>query len=132
MTRINVIPVQELCNQHLFAEWREMPRLIGNLKNSLNRKQKPFHMSEIPEEYVLGSGHVKFFFNKFKYLHKRHKEITSELLKRGYNLNVIDSGIFREVDEIWYGDYSPTEKAIEINRERIKQKMPRNPKWSKI
>ena len=27
MTRINVVQVQELCDQHLLAEWRELTRI---------------------------------------------------------------------------------------------------------
>ena len=129
MTRINVVPPKKLCNKHLFAEAREMPRLVANLNTSLNRKSKPFSMSEIPSEYVLGKGHVKFFFDKFKYLHKRHIEITKELLRRGYNLSNTDSSIFATVDKKWYNDYSPTQEALELNRERIKDRMPSKPKW---
>ena len=129
MTRINVVPVKELCNKHLFAEWREMPRLVKNLQASLNRKTKPFRSSEIPAEYVLGKGHVKFFFDKFEYLHKRHIEITKELLNRGYSLGKTDSDVFLEVDKNWYNDYTPTLAAVELNRGRILDRMPKEPKW---
>lgn len=130
MTRINVVPVTELCNKHLHAEHREMPRLVGNLQKSLNRKSKPFSMTEIPTEYKLGTGHVKFFMDKFAFLHKRHKELTQELLRRGYNLSNTCSDLFASVDKMWYNDYEPTTEAMEINRERIKLRMPKNPKWS--
>lgn len=120
MTRINVVPVKELTNKHLFAEWREMPRLVKNLDKSLNRKSGQFCISEIPPEYVLGKGHVKFFYDKFEFLHKRHIELTNELLNRGYNLGNLDSAIFKTVDKEWYGDYIPTEEAMKLNRERIK------------
>lgn len=123
MTRINIVPVQELTNKHLFAEWREMPRLVKNLNTSLNRKGKPFSKDEIPTAYKLGTGHVKFFYDKFLFLHKRHKELTNELLKRGYNLSHTDSNIFASVDKIWYNDYNPTDEAIKINRERIKERL---------
>ena len=130
MTRINVVPVQELCNKHLFAEWREMPRLVTNLNQSLNRKSKPFSVSEISPEYILGKGHVKFFFDKFKYLHNRHIELTNELIRRGYNLSISDSSLFASVEPQWYNDYIPTNEALELNRERIKDRLPANPKWS--
>lgn len=130
MTRINVVPVQELCNQHLMAEYREMPRLVANLHSALNRKSKPFDMSEISPEYLLGPGHVKFFFDKFKYLHLRHIQITDELLRRGYTLSNTDSSIFQTVDSKWYKDYTPTAKALELNRARIKERIPAEPKWT--
>jgi deoxyribonuclease (pyrimidine dimer) len=129
MTRINVVEVKELCNKHLMAEYREMPRLVKNLNTSLNRKGKPFCKSEISPEYILGPGHVKFFFDKFEYLHKRHIKITEELLDRGYNLSNTDSSIFATVDKKWYNDYIPTNKAIKLNKQRIKQRMPKFPKW---
>jgi deoxyribonuclease (pyrimidine dimer) len=100
MTRINVVNPSELSRQHLVAEYREITRLPGNLNAWINRKSKPPSFDEIPSEYKLGTGHVKFFFNKFKYLEKR-------------------------VDKLYYNDYNPTEEAIEINRQRIKERSPK-------
>jgi deoxyribonuclease (pyrimidine dimer) len=131
MTRINVVPVIELCNKHLFAEWREMPRLVSNLDTTLNRKSSNFSWDEISPEYLLGKGHVKFFFDKFKWLHNRHIEITTELIKRGYELKKTDSSIFKTVDGKFYGDYNVTLEALEINRNRINIRMPKKPTWKK-
>lgn len=111
------------------AEYREMPRLVSNLHSALNRKSKPFDISEIPPEYLLGPGHVKFFFDKFKYLHLRHIQITNELLRRGYTLSNTDSSIFQTIDSKRYNDYTPTYEALKLNRDRIRNRMPSNPKW---
>lgn len=129
MTRINCVPVQELCNKHLFAEWREMPRLVGNLEKSLNRKTKPFSMDEIPPNYILGTGHVKFFYDKFKYLANRHIDLTRELILRGYELNIYDGHYFTDVPKQFFNDWKPSQNDIELNRQRIKDRMPKNPKW---
>lgn len=129
MTRVNVVPPKELCNQHLSAEWREMPRIVGELNRSLNRKSKPFNTKEIPEDYVLGKGHVKFFFDKFKFLHQRHISLTKELLERGFKLNLTNSDVFTTVDTQWYNDYEPTQNAKEINRQRIQTMMPKDPRF---
>ena len=131
MTRINVVPVSELCNKHLFAEWREMPRLVANLKTSLNRKTKPFTLDEIPKEYKLGSGHVKFFYDKFMFLHDRHRDLTNELIHRGYNLGTTDSSIFATVSKEYYNNYEPTKEALDLNRERIVLRLPANPRYRK-
>ena len=131
MTRINVVPVGELCKKLLFAEWREMPRLVANLKTSLNRKTKPFTLDEIPKEYKLGSGHVKFFYDKFMFLHDRHRLLTNELIHRGYNLGTTDSSIFAAVSEEYYNNYEPTEDALALNRERIAIRLPANPRYRK-
>lgn len=50
MTRINVVPVFELSDQHLMAEYRELPRVI---------KQK-INTTDAPRLYKLGLGHVKW------------------------------------------------------------------------
>lgn len=118
MTRINIVPVEELHRQHLLAEYREIARLPGNLHASLNRKSKPFSVTEIPSKYTLGTGHVKFFFNKFGYLKKRFEQLVSEMERRGYNANFKDSSIF-DVGNRWMGDYQPTEEALLVNRQRI-------------
>ena len=122
MTRINVVPVQELSRKHLIAEYREITRLPGNLKASLCRKTKPFCMTEIPLEYVLGPGHVKFFFNKMEFLQQRFEQIVKEMLIRGYTPNYTDSTIFQDCLPQFYNNYTPTKEAIQINRQRIKER----------
>ena len=122
MTRINVVPVQELNTKHLVAEYREITRLPANLKTSLNRKSKPFTLTEIPAEYVLGPGHVKYFFDKMLFLQKRFKQLVDEMLRRGYNPTYRDDTIFIPENMLYYNDYTPTAEAIELNRARIKER----------
>jgi len=122
MTRINVVPVKELTVKHLVAEYREIARLPNNLFQSLNRKGKPFDMAEIPSRYTLGKGHVKFFFTKFAFLKERFELLVDEMVRRGYNPTYRDSRIF-EVDSKWMGEYIPTSEDIELNRQRIKERL---------
>ena len=35
MTRINLLPPSQLADQHLIAEWRELPRIFGLVKKKL-------------------------------------------------------------------------------------------------
>lgn len=121
MTRINCIPVQELTTKHLVAEYREITRLPNNLAKSLSRA-KPFSMSEIPTQYTLGTGHVKYFYNKFRYLQKRFENLVEEMVRRGYNPKYRDSSIFK-VEEKFYQDWTPDEEAMRKNRERIKERL---------
>lgn len=65
MTRINLVVPKELTDQHLKAEIRELPRIF-----SLVLKSKK-ELINIPKSYKLGIGHVKFFYNKIKWLHHR-------------------------------------------------------------
>lgn len=122
MTRINVVEPKELTTKHLVAEYREITRLPGNLRDSLNRKTKEFSMEEIPKNYVLGKGHVKFFFDKMLFLKKRFESLVDEMIRRGYNPTHRDSTIFITEDR-FMNDYIPTEDAIRINRERINDRL---------
>lgn len=119
MTRINVVPVTDLSTKHLVAEYREIARLPNNLRTSLNRKGKQFSYSEIPNSYTLGKGHVKFFYDKMKFLQNRFEQLVTEMLRRGYNPMFRDSTIFIPDNIKFYNDYVPTEEAIKINMERI-------------
>lgn len=71
MTRINCVDVSLLTDQHLFIEFREITRV-----RNLSRPLKDYG------NYTLGEGHVKFFYNKAKYLHNRLEEIQAEMDKR--------------------------------------------------
>ena len=77
MTRINCIPVEQLLDQHLFAEYREITR-VASLQRSLPDYGK----------YTMGTGHVKFFYNKGLYLADRCNALLLELAKRGFNVQV--------------------------------------------
>ena len=126
MTRINVVPVEELCNQMLFAEHRELTRI----PNMLNSGKLQTQYRDAPLEYTLGSGHVKYFVDKLGYLKKRYDALHQELLQRGYNVTYIWPDSLPKYAIL--GDYSPTEKALTINRERIKERLPKNAYWGKV
>jgi deoxyribonuclease (pyrimidine dimer) len=85
----------------------------------------------IPENYVLGAGHVKFFYNKIEYLISRYRELTIELLARGYNIERKSLEFsFPEIPNEWYGRWVPSEDDLALNRQRIKERMPKDPKWT--
>lgn len=107
---------------HLISEYREITRLPGNLKTSLNRKGKPFSLSEIPKEYTLGKGHVKHFYDKMLFLQNRFKALVNEMIERGYKPTFRDESIFIPENKAFYNDYTPTSEAIELNIQRIKER----------
>jgi hypothetical protein len=121
MTRINVVPVETLTREHLVAEYRELPRvftLAANAKNGWWKKQ--------PQSYTLGTGHVLFFYNRLKFLADRHKQLVHEMLKRGYKPNFtecLEAQFRQHIPEQYWFDYKPTEEALKINRERIKERL---------
>lgn len=70
MTRINLVHPSRLCDQHLLAELRELPRIPnGVLSGRLKR-----HYDDAPEHYVLGYGHVKFFVNVARIVERMPKK----------------------------------------------------------
>ena len=66
MTRINLVPPTELCDQHLLAEHRELTRIPNAVAKG------KFSLKGQPEDYKLGEGHVRFFFNKLAFLKQRY------------------------------------------------------------
>lgn len=120
MTRINVIPVQELTRQHLVAEYRELPRVFALAhKASLSNKA---WTNKQPAQYTLGTGHVLFFYDKLKWLADRHKQIVQEMLARGYKPQLAEclcEQWCKLIPNGYWRDYVPTSEAMQVNRERI-------------
>lgn len=127
MTRINVVPVQELTSKHLVAEYREIVRVFALVRKaqSTGLTISNFHkMRKVPPDYTLGTGHVTFFYNKLGYVLKRYHSLIEEMRNREYNPNPIsDSELQLNINSSWFGDYIPTRNAIEINRQRIQLRL---------
>ena len=63
MTRINIIPVEELMDQHLIAEYREITMVPVSLARTLSSKTG-LDYKKISKSYTLNKGHVYFFYDK--------------------------------------------------------------------
>lgn len=120
MTRINSsIKPYELCDKHLIAEYREITRVPNLALNWLNNGKK----SDIPDCFRLGNGHVKFFYNKIKYLHLRFLDIKKELIKRGFDANIEDSRFNSLKDTELYNDWKETKKSRDLICKRIYERL---------
>lgn len=129
MTRINLVDPSHLTNVHLMAEYRELPRIFTAVKKLVDEgKWEDFIKSgQIPEKYVLGSGHVKFFYNKIRFLYIRYKALYSELLKRNFKMDEemyqsIVKSAFNLIRETFVQDdlnYSPKPEEIYLNMARL-------------
>ena len=131
MTRINIIPVKELFDQHLIAEYREITMVPAALNRTINSKNG-LKLSKINNTFTLNKGHVYFFYNKGKYLHKRYKEIEKEMKARGFQPNPnrkFPKNIF--IENNLYNDWQPSVEDYKIIRERIKSKIKARPLWYK-
>lgn len=130
MTRINLVEPGELCDQHLFAEWRELTRIPNSILSGR------LYLDNIPTKYTVrtndnpagGKGHVKFFIDKLAFLFNRYNKLLEELSKRGMpqkNYWPKDE----KFDIILWKDYNPTTEAINLNRKRIIERMPKTPRF---
>ena len=117
MTRINVgIPPAELVNQHLIAEHREIKRIPNCIAKG------KYNMDGIPETFKLGTGHVKFFYDKLSYLKDRYEMLYTECVRRGFNVqNYI--GAWNNLPEELMNDYKVKANDIRIIRERINERL---------
>jgi|TARA_B110000444_G_scaffold243889_1_gene262797 deoxyribonuclease (pyrimidine dimer) len=127
LTRINIIPVEELTDQHLMAEYREMFMVGSALQKSL--KSPNWDKNRIPKELTLGTGHVMFFYDKGQYLYKRYEQIRKELTKRNYKLDKTRLFKVTQFPTEYYNDWTPTDRDRAILRERIQERINEKPEW---
>lgn len=78
-------------------------------------------LSEVPDYYCLGTGHVKFFTDKLGFIKKRHDLLKLEGARRGYKYNSITIDL-HGIPERLCKDYEPTQEEILINIHRIKER----------
>lgn len=117
MTRINCgIPVEELSRKHLQAEHREIKRIPNCVAKGR------YSMNGQPSEFTLGTGHVKFFYDKLLYLKKRYEELYFECRKRNIAVQYYGSA-WDSVPEELMNDYIPSERDTMIVRDRINERL---------
>jgi len=115
MVRVNLIPPKLLSDQHLIAEYDEILMLEGYVKKF------PKICGDEPKQYCLGKGHIKFFKDKFAYLHKRHGLLKKEMKARGFKTN--KSLKVSQFPKSLHKNYNPDKKAISIIKKRIIEKL---------
>jgi deoxyribonuclease (pyrimidine dimer) len=126
MTRINTVDVDSLLDQHLIAEYRELPRVINSIVNgkiNLN--------CTIPKEYCLGKGHVTFFYNKSSYLINRMDELIYEMKQRGFKCSfdkldwdLSNATLIKPID------WTPSDTDKLLNIDRLILRTPKNPRFN--
>lgn len=116
MTRINagIKPIQ-LVDSHLFAEYRELKRIPNTITSG------KAVVKDIPKQFTLGSGHVKWFYTRLKYLHNRSNELYLELLKRNYDVEDYSS-CFENLPQHLYNDWDDS-SAKPMLVERITERL---------
>ncbi len=121
MTRINCVPVEELSGPHLVAEYRELPRVFNLARKAFARQAiRP------TQTYTLGQGHLLFFYTRLGYLAQRHAQLVQEMLRRGYKpaFTTPLAHAHADIPAVLWGDWTPDEPALAINRQRIAERNP--------
>lgn len=130
MTRINLTLVSELADQHLIAEYRELPRVFGAVRKHV-QNGKRVRDFKISSGFILGTGHVTFFYDKLEFLRKRQIELINECLKRGFNIKDTTVQDISDIPQEFRGDYTPHESSIKISQARLDEKIAQRPTWYK-
>ncbi len=128
MTRINVVPVTELMDQHLQVEHHEFPRIPKGMHKSIDKRGEKGTLEIIPETYRLGTGHMTFFYDKGMFLMDRWHQIIGELNRRklDYEKDLL-LGSYAGLSIEFMKPYEPTPEALEINRKRLAAKISLHP-----
>jgi deoxyribonuclease (pyrimidine dimer) len=119
MTRINTIDPVDLLDQHLFIEFREITRIAT--------AHRPLKASECLPEYVLGTGHMKFFYDKGLYCEKRLVALQAELDRRGTVRYTPKQ--YKEHIAGYHNDWQPDFKAHAANLMRLHEKLMMRPSF---
>lgn len=119
MTRVNVVPVEELSDKHLTGEKHEITRVFGLARKA----QYEMHKKKQLSAYTLGTGHVIFLYDKLTFVKNRYNLLCDEMLKRGFNCTRIpEQELLAGIGKHMMWDYQPTQEALAINRQRIKER----------
>ena len=101
ISQINCIRVALIPTRFLVAEYQCILRMP-------NMTSKCTSTSDIPANYTLGRGHLKFFYDKGEYLRRRlEEEIIPELRKRGVNVTTTK---YKDHPEGMNYDWEPSEE----------------------
>ena len=129
MTRINVVPVEELSDQCLVSEYRELPRVI---------KTERVYIGDAPEKYCLSKGHVKWAVLHSLYCLYRYYKLCQEMEYRGFKVNYPYDDLAKLAADkqitLYSKTYIPTPVDVKLNTDRLVEKYKMKPnfyRWTK-
>lgn len=123
MTRINLVPIEELSDRHLVAEYRELPRCL----------KQEISLLGVQDRYLLGAGHMKWARLHGRFLLDRYSSICDEMRYRGFNVGYPAATLSSYLKD-WMLGYVPDERDIELSRDRIVERISQKPglyRWTK-
>ena len=106
--------------------------MIGfSLQRSLRSPNWEKTKKSIPKQFTLNKGHVKFFYDKGKYLSERYDELIKEMKRRQMSPDPLR--IFKKEqwpDEL-FNTWKPNDYDLKVVRKRIDMKIKLKPDWYK-
>lgn len=130
MTRINLTLVSQLADQHLMAEYRELPRVFGAVRKHV-QNGKTVKDFKISSTFILGTGHVTFFYDKLAYLVDRQTQLIAECLKRGFNIKDTTVQNIDDIPKEFRNHFRPSLDDILLSQSRLDEKIAQKPLWYK-
>ena len=122
MTRINCIDPALLSDKHLGAEYRELPRIFGLVRQAVTRGELPTDPRN-PTRYTLGAGHCRFFYSRLGWLRERYVALCEECRNRGRKVSFGNSEeLSLGIPPEWVGSWFPDTEAQELNIQRINER----------
>lgn len=71
----------------------------------------------------MGTGHVRFFYDKLLFLQKRHQALVKEAVKRGFKLSKTEKISLQAFPKRYCQDFYPSEEDLAISQQRIQEKL---------
>lgn len=75
----------------------------------------------------MGTGHVRFFYDKLLFLQRRHQDLVKEIQKRGFKITKTEKISLVGFPKAYCQDFSPSEVDLRISQQRIQEKLRRKP-----
>ena len=125
MTRVNCIPVTELSDEHLLAEWHELPRVVTMVENQIETHGT---IKPVPSCYRMSVGHMQFFADKCAWIVLRMFALHKELVNRGVNADRQHAqSIFNRVSKLPQtitNNWTPNAGDLSVNLIRLIERDP--------
>lgn len=122
MTRINLVPAVILTDDHLRGEYKEITRVFTAVRKAVAAGKTPADF-DIPPRFVLGKGHVTFFYNKISWLRGRYSLLNTGMRGRGFDVDLdLFNEIQRSADQIpnvWSTPWVPRPEDVYLSMARL-------------
>jgi deoxyribonuclease (pyrimidine dimer) len=128
MTRINTLHPKYLADQHLLAEYRELPRVFDLALRWMERTD--CDTARLPGTYRMGKGHVMFFYDKLDWCVARQRALIEECQRRGFDISHTE--VPEDLPEDLCCYWNPTEVDLSINLSRLCDKQYARPNFYRL